>query len=270
MFIGARLRPTLCRSYMALAIPKGQRPSPKDHAVDPKVRARRDVRKKALAKSPPEQHPLYMDVPRALRYLRAAEVGRPAKRTTIALQMNVIPEKGSTPLQGQIVFPKPVRETKILVFSHDAATVEQVGQLNSSYTVGGAELIAKIQDGDVDLDSFTQCYATPDIVKDLKPIARALGPRGLMPTPKRNTVAENVIQLIEANTGAITFKQRDQHIAVPVGRCDFSDADIINNLRAASKAIYASQPAGTKKPNTFGHVHLSSTNGPSVVINIKE
>lgn len=74
---------------------------------------------------------------------------------------------------------------------------------------------------------------------------------------------------MEENVGALPFKQRDQHLSIPIGRCDFSDKEILQNLKAASDAIYGCQPPGTKKPNLIGQTCLSSTIGPSLVINFR-
>lgn len=246
------------------------RPSPKDFAVkDPKVLAKRAQRKKTKHKQPPQLHPLYMDVPRAMKYLRAAEVGQPSKKTTICVQLMVIPEKGSTPLQGKIFFPKPIKDNRVLVFTLADNTRADINRLDESIVVGGTELIQQIQLGELDVTKFNQSYATPEMVSFLKPIARTLGPKGLMPTAKRGTVSDSVVQLLEENFGAFNFKQKGNLLSIPVGRCDFSDDEIIRNIQAASDAVYGCQPPGTKKPNLIGQCFISSTLGPSMVIDFK-
>lgn len=240
----------------------------KDQQMDIKRKLKRAQLVKVRNKQAPELHPLYMEVPTAMKYLRAAEVGNPAPRTTVSVQITVIPDKGSKPISGSVFFPKPIKDNSVMVFSLDEQVLEEAKKLGAK-AAGGLDLIEQIKSGNFKLDDFTQCYATPDIVKDLKPIARALGPKGLMPTPKRNTVSENIIQLIQDNLGALPFKQKDQHLLMPIGRCDFSDAEIIANLKAASEAVYGAQPPGTKKPNLIGQTVLSSTMGPSMVINFK-
>lgn len=246
------------------------RPSPKDFAVkDPKVLAKRAQRKKTKHKQPPQLHPLYMDVSRAMKYLRAAEVGQPSKKTTVSIQLMVIPEKGSTPLQGKIFFPKPIKENKVLVFTLADNTRAEINQLDESIVVGGSELIEQIQLGELDISKFNQSYATPEVVPLLRPIARTLGPKGLMPTAKRGTVSEGVVQLLEENFGAFNFKQKGNLLSIPVGRCDFSDEEIIRNIQAASDVVYGCQPPGTKKPNLIGQCYISSTLGPAMVIDFK-
>lgn len=220
-------------------------------------------------KQNPELHPLYMDIPRALKYLRAAEVGYPASLTTLSLQVTVIPERGSKPLSGSVFLPHPLKQGSMLVFSLNEEALEQAKKKGASKT-GGTSLIKEIQAGEVKLDDFTHSFATPDIMSELGPIARILGPRNLMPSPKKGTVSENIAALIEGNLGSLPFKQKERHLAIPIGRCDFTDKQILENIKAASDAIYDSQPVGTKKPNLIGQACLSSTFGPSIVINIRK
>ncbi|KAK6462899.1 ribosomal protein L1-like protein [Scheffersomyces coipomensis] len=235
---------------------------------DPKKKLKREQKVKALNKQDPESHPLYMTIPNAMRYLRAAEVGQPAKKTTVSILMTVLPDKGSTPLSGSVYLPKPIKDNHVMVFSLQPEIVEKAKEMGATYA-GGLDLIEEIQNGNVKLDQLTHAFATPDVVKDLKPIARQIGPKGLMPTPKRGTVSEDIETLMRQSVGALPFKQKEQHLSIPIGRCDFSDEEIISNLKAASEAIYASQPPGTRKPNIIGRTFMSSTLGPSVIINFK-
>lgn len=244
------------------------KPQNKTLQKDGKRKLKRDQYVKSKNKEAPELHPLYMDVPLAMKYIRAAEVGQPSRRTTISILMTVLPDKGSKPLQGSIYLPKPIKDNRVIVFTSQQETIELAKELGA-IEAGGLELIEGIQTGAIKLDEVTHAFATPEFVKDLKPLARNLGPRGIMPTSKKGTVSDDIQSLMESSVGALPFKQKDQHLSLPIGRCDFSDSEIIENLKAASKAIYESQPAGTKKPNLIGQTCLSSTIGPSLVINFK-
>lgn len=237
-------------------------------AGDVKARLKREQRKKQVQKQAPELHPLYMEVPQALRYLRAAEVGVPAAKTTISLHMTVLPERGSKPLSGEIFLPKPIKELNVIVFTAEPATAEAALAQGAKYA-GGADLIEQIAQGEVKLDGLTHAFATPDIVKELKAIARQVGPKGLMPLAKKGTVADDVAGLIRNSVGSMPFKQKGQHLAIPIARADFSDREVVANLMAALDAIYGSQPPGTKKPNLIGKAVLSLTRGPGLVINVR-
>lgn len=250
------------------AVPK-LRPSPKDFAIkDPKVIAKRQQAKRAAMREPPQSSPLYMDVATALKYIRASEAGQPAKKTTITLQIQLGPEKGSPKLSGEVCLPRPVKAQLALVFTQSAEQAERVRAVDPLARVGGAELVEQIQDG-MSLDSFSIAFATPEMLTQLQPILRTLGPRGLAPSAKVGTVGPDVEQLVRDFSGRQLFKQKKDMLAFTVGRCDFSDADVLSNIKAVSDVVYLLQPAGTKHANVIGPCYISSTQSPSVVIDIR-
>lgn len=246
------------------------RPSPKHNAErDPRKLAKRIALKKAKNRVSPQQHPLYMDIPTAMKYMRASEVGKPASRTTVSLQIVTLPEKGSTPLRGEVVFPKSIKSNYPLIFTQNPTQIEKLEKSGKSFKLGGEELINEIKEGTVQLKRFTQCFASPEMAPLLRPIARDLGVKGLMPSTKKNTVGEDILGMLERSSDVMTFRQKRDQLYIPVGRCDFSDEEIIKNIKAASEAVYALQPPGTKSPNLIGQCTLSSTNGPAAVIDFR-
>ncbi|KAL3240013.1 mitochondrial 54S ribosomal protein uL1m [Nakaseomyces bracarensis] len=229
--------------------------------------------KKAEARKPASTHPLYMSVPLALRYLRAAEVGRPAQHQTITATTLVVADKGNAALAGNVLYPHPLKQMKIGVFSNNAELLEKLKERYGQQIAisGGEELIANIKAGKTRVDGLGKVFATPEIFPAIaSQLGRVLGPRGLMPNLKKqhqNTVGEDLESLIEQNLGLVSFRQRGNNISVSVGRCSFSDKDIIENLiaiRNAYKQSLATQVA--KKPSILGKTTLSTTLGPGIVI----
>ena len=53
--------------------------------------------------------------------------------------------------------------------------------------VGGDAIIARVAAGDIEFD---KCIASPGMMAKLRTVARVLGPRGLMPSPKLGTLVE--------------------------------------------------------------------------------
>lgn len=239
-----------------------------DKQASAKSEAKRLMKKRALNREPASAHPLYMDVPTAMRYLRAAEVGQPARKTTVSIHLSVIPGKKSTPILGQVRFPKGFKENSALVFVKDESKQEAISNISDQIKVGGVDLIEQITKNEVDLTQYNQCYAHPDIVGELRGIARMLGPKGLMPLEKKGNVSNKLEELVSDSFTALHFKQSGPMINLPIGRCDFSDEEILKNLKAASRAIYGGQE-GMKEPNLIGKCHLSTTLGPSIVIDFR-
>ncbi|RLV90830.1 54S ribosomal protein L1 mitochondrial [Spathaspora sp. JA1] len=214
--------------------------------------------------SPVTSHPLYMEIPQALRYLRAFQVGQPLVKQSIYLQLSLNQEKGAHPLNGSIQFPHPVVEFEPIVFTTQADKIEELKKNGVKY-VGGAELIEQIKLKEVSIDSLTHAFATPEIVDKLKPVARMLGPKGLLPNVKKGTVTDDINKMFQLS-GQLPFKQKDVLLNCIIGNCNFSDLQILENLHAASKAIYGSiDPKATKKTKV-GIARLHTFQSPGIAV----
>ena len=62
--------------------------------------------------------------------------------------------------------------------------------------VGGAELIQQISSSGGGSISFSKCVAVPAMMPQLGRVARILGPKGLMPSPKLGTVTNDVAEAV--------------------------------------------------------------------------
>lgn len=228
---------------------------------------RRFAQRKAAAKKSPKDHPLYMPIPLALRFLRAAEVGQPQSQQTISLTTAVIADRGVAPLAGSVSFAKPLKDVKIAVFSADEEQLKLARERFNCHLVGGSEVIEKIKSGEVPVD-FDKAFATPDIVPALtSQLARVLGPRGVLPSVKKGTVAADVGPLVQQSLGSMPFRQRGNSISMAVGKSNFTDRQILENIIATQHAVRdAISNQSSKKTSMLGKTTLSSTHGPGIVI----
>lgn len=228
---------------------------------------RRFAQRKAAAKKSPKDHPLYMSIPLALRFLRAAEVGQPQSQQTISITTAVIAERGVPMIAGSVSFAKPLKDVKIAVFSSDEEQLKIAKEKFNCHLVGGSELIEKIKAGEIPVD-FDKAFATPEIVPALtSQLARILGPRGVLPTAKRGTVASDIGPLVQKSLGSMPFRQRGNCISMAVGKSNFTDRQILENIIATQEAVKnAIANQSSKKPSLLGKTTLSSTHGPGIVI----
>lgn len=231
-----------------------------------RAEARKVARMKDIAREA-FKSPLCLDIETALRYLRAAEVGKPAKSTTITVNLGVVAEKGAALLQGTYRLARPLDEQRIAVFTTDRE-VEAAAKQAGASIVGSDDLIAKIRDGIIEFD---RAYATPDMMGRLNTVARTLGPLGLMPSAKRGTVVpgQQIAEVISAAAGETVFKQKNSVLSLPVGRADFSDAEIIRNIITVTDAVRANIASmDSKKAPSLGLTTLTSTTGPAIVVQL--
>jgi large subunit ribosomal protein L1 len=126
----------------------------------------------------------------------------------------------------------------------------------------GVEYIQKIKDGWLDTDVIV---ATPDLMGQLAPLGKILGPRGLMPNPKAGTVSMDVGRAVkELKAGKIEFRvDKSGIVHAPVGKKSFAPEALAENLQHFIEAIVRARPAAAK-----GHyirsITVSSTMGPGV------
>ncbi|SCW04247.1 LAFE_0H09318g1_1 [Lachancea fermentati] len=237
----------------------------KDQAKKREIR--RLAQRKSAARRPASDHRLYMPVTKALRFLRAAEVGQPRSQQTLSITTILVSERGTPPLSGNVSFPKPLKDIKIAVFTTDEKQAQIAREEYHCHLVGGPELVEKIKQGEIALD-FDKSLATPEMANSLSSqLGRILGPRGLLPSAKKGTVSENLGELIRDSMGTLPYRQRGNCVSIAVGKCSFSDQQILENIIAAQRSMkeaLASQK--TKKPSLLSQTTLTSTHGPGIVI----
>ena len=98
-------------------------------------------------------------------------------------------------------------------------------------------------------------------------LGKILGPKGMMPNPKDGTVTKNVEDaVIKAKTGQIRFRNdKGGVVHCPIGKIDFSEESIKENLESLLDAIMKSKPSSAKGA-FIKKVTVSSTMGPGITI----
>ncbi len=131
---------------------------------------------------------------------------------------------------------------------------------------GNEDLIKQISDGKIDFDI---AVASPKMMKDLGKVAKTLGQKGLMPSPKSGTVTEKVAQVIgELKKGRIEVKMDKQGIIHTVfGKISFGPKKLQENLEALLTAVKEAQPSGIKGEYILS-VGISPTMGPGVKVQL--
>jgi len=132
---------------------------------------------------------------------------------------------------------------------------------------GAEEIIDKIAGGWFEFDTL---IATPDCMGMLGKLGRVLGPKGLMPNPKTGTVTLDVAKAVkDAKAGKVEFRADKQGmIHVPIGKIQFSSADLMKNYITLADAVLRAKPSSSKGVY-LKSVYLTTTMGPSIKLDSK-
>jgi len=132
---------------------------------------------------------------------------------------------------------------------------------------GAEELINKIKS--TEQTPYDIIVAGSDMMSKLVPIAKILGTRGLMPSPKSETVSPNPVKTItELLGGKISFKSDESsNVHLLIGRVGFEDTQLKENIEGAIEAIKKAKPDETKG-TYFQSCYVCTAMGPSIRIRV--
>lgn len=184
----------------------------------------------------------------------------------IAVNLGVDAKQSDQTVKGSLVLPNGSgKKVKVLVFAANDDIRKKALDAGAAH-VGLEDLITKIEGGFLDFDC---CIATPDIMQKISKVAKKLGPRGLMPSPKNGTVTQDVKKAVdEALKGKVDFKNdKAGTVHCLVGKVNFDAKDLLTNIKAVVKAIKDAKPEGAKG-KYIKNFYLSSTMGSSVEVRI--
>ncbi len=173
-------------------------------------------------------------------------------------------KKSDQQIRGAVSLPHGTGKTiKIAAFVSPAN--EKSAQEAGADLVGGEELINKIKtSGKTD---FQVAIAEPELMKNLGPIAKILGTRGLMPSPKNETVtADSAKTIAELKKGKISFKNDEQsNLHIVFGKVSFSDDKLLENFQVFYDHLKKSKP-GSAKGIFIRNISISSSMSPGVKV----
>lgn len=185
----------------------------------------------------------------------------------IALSLNVDPRHADQMVRGSVVLPAGTgKKVRVAVVAKDAKADE--AKAAGADIVGAEDFIDEIAKGEINFDVL---IATPNLMGVLGKVARTLGPKGLMPSPKTGTVTMDVAQAVSnAKSGQVNFRVDKQgNIHAGVGKVSFSKEKLSENLQTFVKAINRQKPASAKGRYIKSGA-LSLTMSPSISLDVQE
>ena len=179
--------------------------------------------------------------------------------------LGIDPKKGDQQIRSTVVLPHGIGKTK-KVAAFVSNEKEQEGKDSGADVVYTEEDLKKLKDtGKID---FEVAVTTPDMMPKMASVAKVLGPKGLMPSPKTETVGPNLKKMVEElKKGKVTFKNDDTaNVHQIVGKVNFEEAQLKENLMAFLEVLKKAKPS-TIKGSFIKSLTVCSTMGPSIRIN---
>ena len=199
----------------------------------------------------------------ALNLVREMASTKFKESVDVAVNLGVDPRKSEQAVRGSTVLPHGTgKEVRVAVFAQgeNADKAKAAG----ADVVGLDDLAESMKGGDLAYDTV---IATPDTMKVVGQLGRVLGPRGLMPNPKVGTVTQDVETAVKnAKAGQVRYRtDKAGIIHCPIGKTDFENAALKDNLGALLADLRKAKPASTKGV-FMKKLTVSSTMGPGVLI----
>ncbi len=133
---------------------------------------------------------------------------------------------------------------------------------------GAENIIAEIEGGFMDFDVIV---AEANMMPKMAKLAKVLGPKGLMPSPKAGTVGPDAMKALkEVMAGRVEVRVDAYGIAhVAFGKLDFEKSKLEANLKAIIDTVKALKPSSVKSKYLLS-VTLAPTMGPGVKVEVNE
>jgi large subunit ribosomal protein L1 len=184
----------------------------------------------------------------AVKFLKENRVAKFDETIEVAMNLGVDPKHSDQMVRGTVVLPKGTGKTvRVLVFAKGEKAQEAIAA--GADHVGADELVEKIQGGWMDFDVVV---ATPDTMTVVGKLARLLGPRGLMPSPKTGTVGVNVKEILaELKAGKITYRvDKGSNVQALVGKMSFTAEAWRKTSRRSSARSSRPSPRPPRAPTS--------------------
>jgi large subunit ribosomal protein L1 len=181
----------------------------------------------------------------------------------VAIKTNANPKYNDQAIRATVSLPHGTGKTvKVAAFVADdkLADAKKAG----ADIAGNVDLLSDLQAGNIEFDVLV---TSPDMMRELAPVAKVLGPKGLMPSPKAGTVSPNIADAITAiKKGQIEFRlDKTGNIHGIAGKLSFNDDQLIENIESFLQTIVSHKPSGVKG-KLIKKVVISSSMSPGIQI----
>ncbi|MGA2872681.1 MAG: 50S ribosomal protein L1 [Candidatus Dormibacteria bacterium] len=202
-----------------------------------------------------------VDPREGVRLVREVNISKFPGTVELHVRLGVDPRHADQMVRSSVVLPHGTGKVRrIIVFAQGEK--EREAREAGAEIIGAEDLVKRIQEGFLDFDV---ALATPDLMGSVGKLGKVLGPRGLMPNPKAGTVTFDIARAIrEVQAGRVEFRvDRYGIVHVPVGKTNFEEGALFENLSAMLEAIVKAKPSAAKGVYIRA-AFLAPSMGPSV------
>jgi large subunit ribosomal protein L1 len=199
--------------------------------------------------------------------IKIAKEVAPAKfseTVELHLRLGIDPRHSDQQVRSTVLLPNGLGKTvRVLVFAEGEGA--RIAQDAGADFVADDELINRIaNEGWVEFDV---ALAVPDMMRKIGRLGKVLGRKGLMPNPKAGTLVQpdDIPRAIEeARAGRVEFRNdKTANVHVPIGKTNFTEQQLVENMAAVMDAIRRNRPASAK--GTYvRRVVVTTTMGPGI------
>ena len=204
------------------------------------------------------------DIAEAISLLKELATANFRESVDVAVNLGIDARKSDQNVRGATVLPNGTgRDVRVAVFTQgvNADKAKEAG----ADIVGMEDLAEQVKAGNMDFDVV---IATPDAMRVVGQLGQILGPRGLMPNPKVGTVTPDVAGAVKnAKSGQVRYRNdKNGIIHTTIGKADFEDAKLQENLESLLEALKKAKPANAKG-QYIKKISVSTTMGAGVAVN---
>lgn len=218
--------------------------------------------KKNLEKT---QSKVYSNIEEAIVVLKETGTAKFVESVELHANLNIDPKYADQQLRTTVTLPHGIGKKVTIAVLTNEENFEEAKSAGADI-VGSDDLIEKITQDEINFDLL---IATPNMMPKLAKLGRVLGPKGLMPSPKSGTVTSTLASTLnEFKKGKFEYRADKTGIVhVSFGKSDFTNSQLIENLKALYKSIEQNRPSGVKG-KYFKSLFICTTMGSSIKLDL--
>lgn len=182
----------------------------------------------------------------------------------VHLRLGIDPKQTDQNLRTAVTLPHGTGKKKII-----AAFVTSVREKEAldagADIVGGEEMIKELKK--TEKINFDVAVAEPAMMKNLAAVAKILGTKGKMPSPKTGTVSIDVAKAIKEIAGGKIEVKNDEtgNLHQIIGKVSFDTPKLEENFKTLMATIKSNKPKGAKQ-DYIRAIYICSSMGPSIKV----